>query len=197
MSIIRTFIAIPLPAALQQKIHDKIQPLRSRLERGLIRWVKAENIHITLKFLGDTRTEELEKLKGLLAKEVVEFAPFQLSVRKLGVFPNLSRPNTIWMGIAENEKLFTLQKRIQAVASQIGNVPEKRRFSAHLTLGRVSRKGYSKQARLQIRKAIEESPQYDFGRVDVDSVHLIESILTPKGAKYRSLFEAKLGDFFE
>ena len=197
MGIVRAFIAIPLPAALQQEIHRELQPLRSRLERGLVRWVAAENIHITLKFLGDTHTEDLEKLQELLAKEVVEFAPFQVSIRDLGVYPNLSRPSVIWVGVTDNEKLFTLQKRVQAVASQIGSAPEKRRFSAHLTLGRVSRKGYGKMARSQIRAAIEKSPVYNFGQISVDSVHLIESVLTPKGAKYRSLFEAKLGDFFE
>ena len=83
------------------------------------------------------------------------------------------------------------------MASQIGSVPEKRRFSAHLTLGRVTRKGFNKSSRSQIRATIEESPMYDFGSIRVNAVHLFESKLKPKGAEYRSLFEANLGDFFE
>ncbi len=197
MSLLRAFIAIPLPRRLQQAIRRETLSLRTQLGRGVVRWVAVENIHLTLKFLGDTQAEDVEKLKKLLAKEVVEFAPFQISVRGLGVFPNLSRPSVIWVGVVDNEPLFTLQKRIQAVASQIGSVPEKRRFSAHLTLGRVSRNGYKKMARAQIREAVEKSPPHDFGKMDVNAVHLIESKLTPKGAKYRSLFVAKLGEFLE
>ena len=197
MSKIRAFIAIPLPATLQKQIHRETHPLRSRLDSGLIRWVAPQNIHLTLKFLGDTPSEKLEMLKELLIKEVAEIAPFETSVRKVGVFPNLSRPNTIWVGVENSGELSTLQKCVERAASQIGSVPEKRRFSAHLTLGRVTRKGYGSKPRSQIRKAIEESLDYDFGSVLVDSVHVFQSKLKPEGAEYHSLFEVKLGDFFE
>ena len=197
MSLIRAFIAIPIPARLQEKILLETAPLRSRLESGLVRWVASENIHLTLKFLGDTSEEKLDALKKILTKEVVKFQPFEISVRKIGVFPKPSRPSVIWIGIENSGKLSTLHRCVERAASQIGSVPEKRPFSAHLTLGRVTRKGYGSKPRALIQKMIEESPVYDFGSVQVSSVQIFQSELTPSGAKHRSLFEANLGDFFE
>lgn len=195
MSLIRAFIAIPLPADLQERIHREIHPLRSRMDH--IRWVAPQNIHLTLKFLGDTPKEKLDALEAILAKELTQIHPFEILVRKIGAFPNLSRPSVIWLGVEGNEQLSTLHRCIQAVASEIESVPEKRHFSAHITLGRVRRQGYNKSSRSQIRAAIEESPIYDFGKVSVNSVHLFESKLKAKGAEYRSLFKASLGDFLE
>ncbi len=197
MSVIRAFIAIPLPASLQERIYRETQPLRTQLNREIIRWVPPENIHITLKFLGDTEKEKLEKLKELLAKEITQTPSFEISVKNLSVFPNISRPSVVWIGVENNGKLSTLHQRVQAAASQIGSVPEKRRFSAHLTLGRVTRKGYNKRVRSQIRKTLEESAKYDFGKVLVDTIHIFQSKLTPRGAKYSTIFEGKLGDFVE
>ncbi len=197
MNVIRAFIAIPLPASLQEQIYSETQPLRTQLGHEIIRWVPPENIHITLKFLGDTEKEKLEKLKRLLAKEIIETPSFEISVKDLGVFPNISRPSVVWIGVENSGKLSTLHQSVQAVASQIGSVPEKRQFSAHLTLGRVTRKGYNKQARFQICKTLEESVKYNFGKVLVNSIHIFQSKLTPKGAKHSTIFEARLGDFFE
>ena len=197
MSLIRAFIAVQIPTQLQQQIHRETAPLRTQLNRGLVRWVAPENIHLTLHFLGDTPAEKLAKLKEILEKEVEKIQPFEISVKGVGVFPNLSRPSVIWAGIESNDKPLELQRCVQTAASQIGSVPEKRRFSAHLTLGRVSRKGYESKLRALIRKTIEESPVYNFGSIQVNSAHIFQSELTPKGAIHHSLFRIVLGDFFE
>ena len=197
MGLIRAFIAIPLPTALKRQIETETESLRTQIDSRAVRWVAPQNIHITLKFLGDTEENRLKKLEKLLAEAMVEFSPFHLAVGGLGVYPHKGRPNVIWLGVEKNKNLLELQKRIEGLASQIGSVPERRRFSAHLTLGRVKRSGHHEKARIQIRQAIEASPQVDFGRIRVDAVHLFQSELTPQGAKYRSLFKAKLGDFFE
>lgn len=196
MNLVRVFIAIPIPSALQEQIHQETKRLRRQLDRGLVRWVAPQNVHLTLKFLGNTPIAKLDALKENLATEAAKINPFEIAVRKLGVFPNLSRPRVVWIGVEDSGKLSSLHRCVQTITSQTGSVPEKRRFSAHLTLGRVQR-GICNKGRGQIRKVIEESPVYDFGGVCVDSVHLFQSELTPKGAVYRSLFEAKLGDFFE
>ena len=197
MSIIRAFIAIPIPTPLQKRIWRETAPLRNSIERGIIRWVAPENIHLTLKFLGNTSEETLDTLKKILAQEIEKIPAFEISLKKIGAYPNISRPSVIWLGIEDSGKLISLQKSVETVASQIGSVPEKRRFSAHLTLGRVSRKGYDKESRVKIRTMLEKNPSYDFGKVRVKSIQLFESQLKESGAEYRSLFEAKLGEFFE
>ena len=197
MRLIRSFIAVPLPVSLQQQIYRETNSLRNQLNREIIRWVPSENFHITLKFLGDISIKKLDMLEEILTKEISEISPFEIKVENLGVFPQLSRPSVIWVGVEKNSNLSTLYECAQATASQIGSVPEKRRFSAHLTLGRVTRKGDNSKAKSKIRKTLEESPAYNFGKVLVDSVHIFQSELTPNGAKYHSIFKAKLGDFFE
>ena len=197
MNLVRAFIAVPIPAILQEQIRRETASLRSQLDHNLVRWVQAKNIHLTLKFLGDTPKEKLDALDEILAKEVATINPFEILVRRVGVFPNLSRPSVIWMGVDESDKLSALHRCVERAASQIGSIAEKRPFSGHLTLGRITRKGYSSKPRSHIRKVIEESPVYDFGKIRVDSVHLFQSELKVSGAEYRSLFEAKLGDFFE
>jgi len=197
MNSVRAFIAISIPATKQTQIYKETAPLRAQIESDLVRWVPAKNIHLTLKFLGDTPTDKLDILKELLAKETAKLAPFVISIKNVGVYPTLSRPSVIWAGVDGNENLLTLNRCAEKVASQIGSVPEKRPFSAHLTLGRVTRNGYTSKARGQIRKAIEESPLYDFGSVNISAVDLFQSELKRTGAEYRSLFEANLGDFFD
>ena len=192
MSLIRAFVAVPLPTYLCERIWAEISPLRARLNPKSLRWVAPENSHITLKFLGDTSEEKLDDLKKIFAEEMIKIPSFEIRLRKIGVFPNLSRPRVIWLGVEDGGKLLRLEKSVQAASRQIGSVPEKRRFSAHLTLGRVKGRGQNKRVSSQIRTMIEESPAYDFGKIRVKSVHLFESKLKAQGAEYRSLFEAKL-----
>jgi 2'-5' RNA ligase len=197
MSLIRAFIAIPLSAALKQQIAKQTESLRTRIDAHNVRWVAPRNIHLTLKFLGNINEMQQKKLEENLAKEMVKFSPFQLSIGDLGVFPHKGRPNVIWLGVENSKNLLTLQECVRTVASQIGSVPEKSRFSPHLTLGRVSRRGRHKKIGLQIQNAIEQSPPIAFAPIRVNAVHLFQSELTPQGAKYRSLFDTKLGEFFE
>lgn len=197
MSLIRAFIAVPLPTSLQQQIWRETERLRRDLERGLIRWAVPENIHLTLKFLGDTESDKLDALKVMLAKEMAQLNPFEVAIQKLGVFPNLSRPRVVKIGVTRDENLLTLHKRVLGLASQIGSEAKGKRYSPHLTLGRVKSKGFHAKPRSQIRMMIERYPDVGFGTMRVDSVHLMQSDLTPSGAKYSSLFTAKLGDFFD
>ncbi len=197
MSLVRAFIAIPLPVSLQQKIWREISLLRQHLESDLVRWVVPENIHLTLKFLGDTPEEKLDKLKGLLAIEMAKIEPFDIEIKKTDAFPNLSRSRVVMIGVGLNEKLLTLQRSVQRLASQIECEPERKRFSPHLTLGRVKRKGHNKRSRSQICRAIEENATYAFGKFRVESVELMQSESKVSGAVYRSLFKVKLGVFFD
>ncbi|MCP4142310.1 MAG: RNA 2',3'-cyclic phosphodiesterase [Chloroflexi bacterium] len=197
MSIIRAFIAIPIPTPLQKRIWRETAPLRKSIEPGIIRWVVPENIHLTLFFLGNTAEEDLNWLKKTLPEEIVKYPAFDITLKDVGAFPNISRPRVIWLGIENSGKLLSLQKTVERVASQIGRVPEKKAFSAHLTLGRVGRKGNNKLSRAKIRTMLEKNPSYDFGKVRVKSIHLFESQLKESGAEYRSLFETELGEFFE
>jgi len=189
--LLRAFIAIKIPPSLHEKLHRQMESLRARLGRNLVRWVVPENIHLTLKFLGDTPVAKLDRLKEILAIELAHFQPFDTSVEKMGVFPNFSRPRVIWVGVEDNGKLPSLQRSVERAASQIGSAPEKRRFSAHLTLGRV-RQSIRSEGRDQIRRVIEEKSDLKVGGIHVDTIHLFQSELKPKGAVHRSLYQVNL-----
>ena len=143
-----------------------------------------QNIHLTLRFLEDTPTTKLDALKENLTIEVAEFNPFEIALKKLGVFPNLYHPRLILIGVENNVELLALQKCVERVARQIGSIPEKHHFSAHLMLGHVTCKGYNSRLRYHICKIIEDRQNVDFGRIRVDSIHFFESELKPSSALY-------------
>ena len=145
-----------------------------------VRWTRPDNIHLTLKFLGDIEegkadiiAERIEAIcKGRLA--------FKLSVSGTGVFPNSRSPRVLWAGIELNDEIIAFQKGIEEAMASLGFEPEKRRFSPHLTLGRF-RSSRAKQALLD---KLDSARENIFGIMDVNSVLLMRSDLGPGGAKY-------------
>lgn len=182
MAIIRTFIAVTVPADVQRQIAD----LQSKLKTagGKVSWPKPENIHLTLKFLGDTDERRLDEIASGLTGAAASVRPFMLQICGVGAFPNLKYPRVIWVGAAsEGNQLSLLVHNIEERMSAVGFPKERRPFSAHLTLGRV------KDVH-GIQPTIEKMQQYekfDGGSFEVDIIHLIKSELHPAGSIYTSL----------
>lgn len=196
MNLVRAFIAVEISPTLKEKLHTETESLRRAFPRSIVRWVNVNNIHLTLKFLGDTSLDNLEKLKVYLAEEVVNQNSFEVGVNGIGVFASFSRPRVVLAGVKDSGNIFSLYKCVERVASLIGRDAERRPFLPHLTLGRVQRR-VSLADKHKIRQAIQSHEKLDFGTMQVNSIHLFESELKPTGAIYRSLFEARLGDFFD
>ena len=191
MNLIRAFIAIPLPAALREEIYQSLASLRRDAGQNLVRWVPPQNIHLTLKFLGDIRPTNVETLKRSLASVTAHERAFEMNIEKLGAFPRISRPRVLWIGVEDKGRLSSLHKRLETVASQIGVEPDRNPFSPHLTIGRVKRH-VRKKGSAQIQRAIRANQDVDFGSMRVESIHLIESKLKSTGAVYCSLYTANL-----
>lgn len=191
MKLVRAFIAIEVSPRLKEKLYKEIGPLREALPRSMVRWVNVGNIHLTLKFLGDTSRSDLEKLKRYLNEEVAGKKPFEIGVSGLGVFGGFSRPRVVWVGVKDNGKLLSLHSSVERVASRMGSEPERRPFAPHLTLGRVQHR-ISKSDKGRIRQEILSHEKLDFGTMQVNYLHCFESQLKSTGAVYRSLFSVKL-----
>ena len=133
---LRTFIAIKLPDAVTAAINEVQEGLRSH---GIkLRWVKPENIHLTLKFLGDIEKDTIEKIKETIYDSVNSLDPVSLFAKGVGVFPGIKRPRVVWVGVAgEIESLIGLQKRLEEGLEHLGFEKETRPFKGHLTVGRV------------------------------------------------------------
>jgi len=190
---LRTFIAIPLPEALLAELAQAQRQLEQRVPPRSVRWVRPEGIHLTLKFLGDTRQEKLEPICAALTAVASTVPRSSFTVTGAGCFPNLRRPRVIWVGITEPAGwLVDLQDRVEAALAPLGYPPEGRRFTPHLTLGRVQRHvGTGDLAR--IGEAVEAAKVGLLGAVIADRFALIRSVLRPTGAEYNILTEFKLG----
>lgn len=190
MSMLRAFIAVEIPAEIQQKIHRETSNLRKGID-SLVRWVPPQNMHLTLKFLGDVSPNSLEFIKQMLRTEAENVPCFDIHLAGLGAFPNLKRPRVLYVGIQAPAALEALARGIESASRRLGYEAEERPFSAHLTLGRV-RQNANAAEQQQIRRAIEGT-QVDLpGTARVDSVHLFKSDLNPGGSVYTRLYSAPL-----
>ena len=191
MGLLRAFLASELPPALQDSIYNATADLRQALRDGLIRWVPAHNVHLTLKFLGDVSPSSLDLIKQMLTTEAAQFPAFDVQVEGLGCYPNVRRPRVLWVGLTAPAELASLQRAIEAGAARLGYESEERDFSPHLTIGRVRQNASSTDLH-KIRTALEECRVGLLGSARVDAVHLFKSELRPEGSIYTRLFSAPL-----
>jgi len=191
MSAIRAFIAIDFPTEIHQRLDQLTGELKSRLPNVPIRWVPGKNIHLTLKFLGDVSTTNLEMLYAIVRSEADKHSVFEIGVGELGAFPSIKRPRVIWVGVEAPTELSALQTGIENETTRLGYAPERRPFSPHLTVGRVSRNVTSNQVH-QISDVLSDCKVGFLGATRVQSVNLYRSDLQPSGAKYTRLYWADL-----
>jgi len=192
MSVIRAFIAIDMSPEIQEQLDGVIQDLSARLQGVPIRWVPPKNIHLTLKFLGDVSLANLEMLQKILQAEIQAHTPLEISVGELGAFPSMRRPRVIWVRVQAPDELMAIQRGIENETARLGYAREKRSFSPHLTLGRVSRNATSADVR-RVSEVLEATHVGFLGAKRIRNVHLYRSDLRPGGAVYTRLFSAQFG----
>lgn len=184
----RTFIAIELP----EKIKTALSSIQNQLKTtgADVKWVKEENIHLTLKFLGGINEQTLEKVKNILGETAKTTPPFQMRIGSLGAFPKIDFPRVIWAGAVQGE---TESKKIaDQLEDQLAeiNIPkEERPFSAHITLGRLRSGRNKEKLTTMLNKLKDEMEILEF---KVEKITLFASKLTPGGPIYESLQEAAL-----
>ena len=184
MSKFRGFIAIDL-ASLPKLIEfeNKIKDTGAN-----VKLVEPKNVHITLKFLGDAEEEKIDEIEEIMKNAIKDVDPFDIQLKSTGAFPNQNYMKVIWIGINNGEKIGIIANKIDEELSNIGFEKEKRKFSAHLTIGRVK----SAKNKDQLVQIIEKYKEFEFADVKVDSIKLKKSELTPKGPIYTTLKEIKL-----
>jgi 2'-5' RNA ligase len=184
---IRTFIAIELPEKIIYTIRKVQEEIKSY---GLkIRWVRPENIHLTLKFLGDIQAADTENVARAVSESATGYPPISLAVKGIGVFPGIKKPRVLWLGISKQLDLLTaLQKTLDEKLEAMGFPKEKRPFRGHLTLGRIKSEIDPKT----LHDVLKEFTQFESERFFADRIILYKSDLKPKGAVYTKLIETYL-----
>jgi len=186
--MIRSFIALDLPLVVKNEIEKLIAELRQ--SKPAVTWVKADRLHLTIKFLGNVPAESMDEIKAALRDVASRSAAFRLQPSGCGAFPSLKQMRVIWAGLkGDQQQLIALQTNVEAVLAPLGFAPEGRPFRAHLTLGRV--KGPREMNSLQ--KALLARQNFQAEAFDVTELVLYKSDLRPEGPLYTPLFRAILG----
>jgi 2'-5' RNA ligase len=176
----RLFVALEIPSAVRGNLAALLESLRAVSPQT--RWVRPENLHVTLKFMGEVPETKLAATRSVLAG-VRSDQPVTVDFRGLGFFPNEKRPRVFWAGIEASPNLKTLAADIESVVEKLGIPREQRPFSPHLTLARFEPPGLPER----LRSAIQENAAREFGSLRTNQYHLIESKLKPSGAEYTTL----------
>ncbi len=189
MGPLRLFIALELDDTLRRnlkRVQTQFQDAKNcgAVSREIVRWVAPQNIHLTLKFLGNTNSDRVPALKNALERIAHNTAPFQLNARGLGCFPNTRRPNNVWVGLdGALDRAVLLAQHIEQECATLGFERDERGFTPHLTLGRVQRDAANGQ-RAALGECIKTFPRADYGSIDARAVFLISSDLRPGGPIY-------------
>jgi 2'-5' RNA ligase len=192
MKQIRTFIAIELDETINAALTDLQEQLKAEVPQRSVRWVKPGGIHLTLKFLGNVPANRIEEIERALTQACAGFPAFSFSVGGLGCFPHPRRPRVVWVGVQEESgTLKRLQKAIEDGMERLGFAPERRKFHAHLTLGRVRRRTSSGDVR-RLGRLVKESDVGQLDQMEARAVSLMKSDLKPTGAVYTQLAAVKL-----
>lgn len=177
----RLFIAARINKEIEQEVGEFLEQFH-RLP-GRIKWVEPHNIHITLKFLGETNSNEVEPLKQAIARAAEKTGAFEVHLQGCGVFPNMRAPRVFWIGINDPQKrLTTLAAKVDSELTRLGFDPEQRAFSPHLTLGRVK-----DEDNLEAVKAAFVKATFGPLLLRVKQIHLVESQLRPSGPMYKDI----------
>ncbi len=184
----RTFIAIDLDPPLKDGLKALVRGLAPLAEN--IRWVQAEGMHLTLKFLGETTDDKAGAVAAALQAIAAGRPRFTMRLAGTGAFPPGRRlPRVVWVGVEAGPQLPAVQKEIEAAASGLGFEPELREFHPHLTLGRVKSPGRMER----LLQEMESLKSRDFGEMEVGRLTFYRSVLAPGGAEYSVLGEFNLG----
>ena len=181
---IRSFIAIELP----QSVIALLKTIQAGVKTEALKakWVRPENIHLTLKFLGNINTADTEKIATAMRNAVRDQGPFSLVAKGVGVFPGLRRPRVLWVGLNDRPgSLRKLQTALDDNLAGIGFPKEKRPFKGHLTLGRIKRAPGPKT----VAEMLQKHADFVSDEFNVHQIILYKSDLQPTGAVYSKLQE--------
>jgi 2'-5' RNA ligase len=182
---VRLFVAVELSDEMRQAASATIDDLQHRLGRRLVaRWLPPDNLHITVRFIGEvSETTAPDLLRALTAP--ISLPPFEVRFGACGAFPHGGPPRVIWIGLANGVPSFaTINGEMNRRLERFGFEAEQRQYSAHLTIARV--KELARGSASDVRRILRETPIPD-GHCRVDHATIFRSRLSPKGARYESL----------
>jgi 2'-5' RNA ligase len=186
MEVIRTFLAIEIPRAVQEEVGKLQGTLRAG--RADVKWVEPHNIHLTLKFLGNVPAERIEGVKSVASYSLHNHSRFVLRLAGVGAFPNPRRARVVWIGVQKGaEEARAIQEALDQGLGGIGFAREERKFTPHITIGRVRTAKNLELLGQALTQAQFSSEEFSAARII-----LMRSDLKPTGPVYTPLGEFAL-----
>jgi 2'-5' RNA ligase len=183
---VRLFVAVNLPDAIRRDLFERLDPIRG-VGTG-VRWLEPNNFHITLKFLGSVQDTQIESIQDGLWAAAAQVPAFELTLSRFGAFPNFRRARVYWVGVEDDGWLGRLQSAVEQQIAPLGFPTEARPFHPHITVGRANQLTAAELGAVEASSA-----PFPFREtISVSSMELMESKLSPKGARYEPVFSALL-----
>jgi 2'-5' RNA ligase len=182
----RLFVALEIPGSVREALRDLIARLQPKCDSA--KWVRAESMHLTLKFIGHLEPERLPAIREVLAA-LHTAKPVDAEFHGMGFFPNEKRPRVLWAGVEASPNLAELAAEIEQALVALGIPAETRAFAPHLTVARFHshdpyQRGKTPEGLAEIIRDATEAKQRRFGSLRAEQFHLFESKLKPSGAEY-------------
>jgi len=176
----RLFIAIELPTNVRHKISQHIDQLRRELPDVRASWTRENNLHLTLKFFGDTQIGKVELLSQALQRAANRVPAFQIAINGCGAFPPRGKPNVLWIGIQDpSSALQQLYESLEDECVKAGFARDLRSFNPHLTIARIRHPQNSRRL-----AELHQRTDFDSLLVKVEDICLIRSELNSEGSRY-------------
>lgn len=187
----RLFLALTIPSEVRRQLHAARSRLQQSLPPSAVRWVHPEQVHLTLRFLGEVPADRVPALETALRPVGAAFRPLGLRARGIGFFPPHRPPRVIWAGVEEpTGELARLKAAVDEAAAAFTTEQPETGFSAHLTLGRVKHlPPHDARALLQAAAALTQA---EFGTWTAERLELFRSVLSPTGPTYTCLAQVPL-----
>jgi 2'-5' RNA ligase len=186
---VRAFVAVEISSEIRAKARRLIADLAASTAN--VKWVEPENLHFTLKFLGNVALLDVPEVCSAVAQAVKDFPPFDLHAQGAGAFPTPDRPRTLWLGVDEGaDEMCQVHDAVEQALSPVGFRSEQRRFRPHLTIGRVRNSSAAGIRDLADRLAAHGD--FEGGLTDVCEVVLFSSEMGRDGPRYQPLSHSRL-----
>lgn len=184
----RLFVAVNFPARLRQKIARLCRPLQEAGVPG--RWTEADQVHLTLKFLGEVPAADVDPIVETLQEVAGSFRPFEMKFGPIGAFPSPRRPRVVWLGVEQTPELRFIKDDLERRLAELGIDREQRPYQPHVTLGRAPREAEAGEFRRleEVARTLRVGDIYRVTHLD-----LMKSKLGAGGAEHTRLVAARLG----
>ena len=195
---VRLFVAIPMPEEIRAKVLLAQAELAKVTPNARIRWTPPEQFHLTLRFLGDVPAVRVDALTEALRRACSGFKSLRLRAAGIGFFPDSKFPRVVWIGLTstsgasapQSDELAALQQAVQDACQEFTNEPADKKFSGHITLGRI--KAINRHDAQALSKAADSTVGRSFGEWTAEDIELVRSELTESGARHQTLAKIPL-----